>query len=378
MKNFGDVTFFLRTKRVPYLLNRAMKAGISVSEVRLTAEGVSFKTSRRQSGDLRRILLKEEIEYRERGKNAFRALLRRPVLLASLALTMAAISVFGSFVYGVEITGNHYVNTASIRAVLTENKVDGFVYKGEIDLEKIREEIVALDGISFASVSVKGNRLYVNVKEEILSLSPEEENLSPVLAERAGVVTKIVAESGTPFVSVGDVVKEGDVLIAPVYAFTEGEAPAPAKGEVYASTVYTKEIVLPLFSVQNERTGAETSCREISLFGRKISEESASPYLSFDLTEKVIFDCGFLRVTEKTYLEKREITVCHDFDLEAPALLEKARAELLADVPFHAYATTGVLAEQKKLDNMLYVVLYYTVVQRIDSLFLPDSGSAGR
>lgn len=378
MKRLGGVTFFLRTKRVPYLLNRAMKAGISVSEVTLSSDGVSFRTSRRQSAELRRILLQEEIAYQESGENALRALLRRPVLLASLALTMAAIFVFGSFVYGVEITGNHYVNTASIRAVLAENKVDGFVYKGEIDLEKIRGEIVALEGISFASVSVKGNRLYVNVKEEIASLSPEEESFTPVLAGKAGVITKIVAESGTPLVSIGDAVKEGDVLIAPVYAFAEGEAPAPAKGEVYASTVYVKEIVLPLFSMQNERTGGETSFREISLFGRKISGETASPYPSFDFAEKVVFDCGFVCVTEKTYFEKSEITVCHDFDLEAPALIEKARAALLAEVPFHAYASGSVLAEQKKLDNMLYVVLYYTVVQRIDSLFLPDGSSAGR
>ncbi|MBP5405509.1 MAG: sporulation protein YqfD [Clostridia bacterium] len=378
MKRRGDVTFFLRTKRVPYLLNRAIKAGLSVSAVVLSSDGVALSVSRRQSAALRQILLEEEIDYSERGQNPFRALLARPVLLASLALTMAAIFLFGSFVYGVEITGNHYVNTSSIRAVLTENKVDGFVYKGAIDLEKIRGEIVALDGISFASVSVKGNRLYVDVKEEILPLSPEEENFAPVLAERAGVVTKIVAESGTPLVTVGDVVKEGDVLIAPVYTFTEGEAPAPAKGEVYALTVYTKEIVLPLFTLQNERTGAKTSFREIELFGRKISKESPSPYPSYDVTEKVILDCGFVRITEKTYFEKCEVTVCHDFDLEAPALIEKARAELLAEVPFHAYATGSVVAEQKKLDNMLYIVLYYTVAQRIDSLFLPDSGRAGR
>ena len=187
-------------------------------------------------------------------------------------------------------------------------------------------------------------------------------------------MTKVIAESGTPLVRVGDTVAAGDVLIDAAYAFTEGGAPAAARGEVWASTVYRKEIVLPCFSVQNELTGNVFVSRELTLFGRQVGRVAESPFAIYDEEERVLFDYGsFCKLTEKVYRERRETVLYNDFDLLAPELVERARSELLAEIPFHAYLAGGVLAEEKKLDNVLYVVVYCTVVQRIDSLFMPDA-----
>ena len=323
------------------------------------------RKSRRAFTDLLRT---EGIEYRDRTST----IRVRPVLLVSLFVVAVLVYVFGSFVYGVDITGNRSVNTAEIEAVLTSYGVDGFTYKKGIDLDGLRRDVGAIEGVSFVSAGIRGNILYVNVKEELQGAVIDAVNEDPVLATRSGVVTKVISESGTACVKAGDVVSVGDTLIEPIYRFTEGEASAPAKGEVWASTVYKKEIVLPQISVQSERTGNSSSVRILRFFGRESSVSTASPYASYDVTERVIFSCGSLSVIERTYLERMDRVVYHDFDTETPALLEEARKELLSDVPFYAYATGGVVAEEKKMDNAYYAVLYYSVEQRIDSLFLPN------
>ena len=368
VKRLGGAIFIIRARRVPYLLNRACRAGISVGDVLIGDGEVSVTVPRKCRRAFAELLTAENAEFRDETPSFH----IRPVLLASLAVAALLIAFFASFVYGVEITGTRYVDAAEIRAVLSNHAVDGFIAKRRVDIDAIKRDVAALEGISFVSVGRKGCTLYVDVKEELPADLVDAENHDPVVATRSGVVTKVVSESGTACVKAGDAVAAGDLLIAPSYRFTEGEAPAPAKGEVWASTVYTKEIVLPQVSVQSERTGKVFAVRVLHLFGREYQGGAAIPYAQYDVEERVIFSCGFLSVTERRYYERADIVVWHDLDLEAPTLINKAREELLSEVPFYAYATGGVVAEEKKLDNVLYVVVYYTVVQRIDSLFLPN------
>ncbi len=366
------------TKRAAYLMRKAVKAGVTIYDVTLGENKTAFSVERGGERALEAILTAERIErnrVRERtGKRILSFLKARPVFAAATVLSVMAFSFFQCFVYRTEISGNRFVNTKTIAAVLEAHKIDGFTFKGQVDVPSIRSDVSALDGVSFASVRIKGNRLLVEIKEELPSSDTEKESFEPVRARLSAVITKIVAESGTPFVKIGDKVKKGDVLIAPVYTFTEGEGLAPAKGEVYGVTTYKKEIVLPEISVQNERTGIKQAVRSLFVFGKEIGEEKAPPFSSYDLSEKVVFEAlgGSVRVVERTYYERRDAVVFHDFDLELPALIEKETQNLLSSVPFYAVTTGGVTVEQKKMDNILYIVLYYTVEQRLDSLFAPE------
>ena len=82
-----------------------------------------------------------------------------------------------------------------------------------------------------------------------------------------------------------------------------------------------------------------------------------------------------IAVTEKIYRRRVSQTIYHDFDAEAPVLLLSAVRELLLSVSFHARERGGVRAVQKKLDNVLYIVVYYSIEQRIDPLFAARSAS---
>ena len=366
------------TRRAVSLIRKAVKEGVVIRDVTIGEKRTAFSVEKGGERALDAILTAEGIErdrVRERrGKRFLKMIKARPFLAGAAALSIFLFAFFQSFVYRYEISGNRLVNTRTISAVLKEHKIDGFTFKGKVDVDSIRRDVSAIDGVSFASVRIKGNKLFVDVKEELPKEEVEEERFEPVVSRVSAVITKIVAESGTPRVKIGDSVQKGDVLIDPVYAFTEGEAPAPAKGEVYGVTTYEKRLVIPEISVQSERTGEKRKARVLVLSGKEIGKKTKLPYPSFDVSEKVVFESmgGLVKVIERTYFERKDVTVYHDFDLELPDRIEKERQKILSAVPFYASAAGGVTVEQKKIDNNLYIVLYYTVEQRLDSLFTPE------
>ena len=366
--------FLVRSRRAVYLLNRLTRAGVSVDRFRREDEGLSFCTSVRDAKRAESVLTAEGVEFEVGGFRGGRALFRRvfsrPFLCCSVVLTLVAILFFGSFVYDVSIRGNQYVNTSEIRSVLLKNRVDGFTSKSELDPTRIKREIVALDGISFASVKVVGTRLEVEVKESLPSVLPDPSNYEPILASHAAVVTRVVAESGTPRVSAGDRVEAGALLIDPVYDFTEGGSPAPARGEVWGIVTHVSEVVLPALSVESVPTGESVVTRSVSFFGRELVSADSSPYEEYMCEERVLYRGFGVTLREKTYRKIERRTIGHDFDLEARDVANRAAAALLVSVPCDAVPRGAIRVTQKKLDNMLYTVLYYITEQRIDSLSL--------
>jgi len=364
----------VRTRRAVYLLNRLTRAGVSVDWIERDEETVSFYATVREAKAVETVLTEEGLEYEvggfRGGRMLFRRIFARPFLLFSVVLTLIAVLFFDGFVYDVTIYGNRYVNTSEIMSVLYKNRVDGFASKSELDLPGIKREIVALDGISFASVKVVGTRLEVEVKESLPPTLPDPADFVPILSSSSAVVTRVIAESGTPRVRSGDRVEAGTLLIDPIYDFTEGASPAPARGEVWGMVTHVREILLPAVSVEPILTGERVVSRSVSFFGRDLGEIVPSPYAEYESEERILY-LGFgVTIREVTYREIARLPICHDFDLEGKSVLEKAVSELLLSIPCDAIPRGGVRVTQKRLDNMLCTVLYYTTEQRIDSLSL--------
>ena len=364
--------FYVTCRRPTFLLNRLLRAGVLLDKIQNFDGKLRFYTLRKDAFIAENVLLQEGIDY-EKTELGVRSILRRifarPFLLAATVFAVVGVFLFSNFVYGYSIQGNSFVNTSRVEEVLRANAVDGFVWKGALDLDGIKTQLGALDGVSFASVKVTGSRLRVEIKEELPRETPDSLLYEPVLSVCSAVVTKIVAESGTPQVKAGDCVAPGDVLVAPVYAFTEGESPAPARAEVWGVVTYEKEVLLPSVTVESVLTGEVFQCREVFWFGKQVGRKTSIPFETYDVEEGVVYSGAGVIVKQKTYRRRILQTVYHDFDAEGPRLLKESIEELLCALPFHARERGTVRAVQKKLDNLLYLVLYYSVEQRIDSPF---------
>ncbi|MBO7389868.1 MAG: sporulation protein YqfD [Clostridia bacterium] len=366
------VTYRVSCRRSAFLLNRLLSAGLLLTDIEREQEKLCFSVSYEESARADALLSEYGFEYRKGGYLGAKALtlkvLSRPFLLSSILIAVVLVILSQSFVYSYSVSGNRLVNTSTVEDILREKGIAGIVSKRAIDTSELKRAVSSLDGVSFASVRLEGNRLLVEIKEELPRETPDEVYYSPVTSLSHAVVTRIVAETGTPAVRSGDIVSPGDELISPTYTFTEGEAPAPARGEVWGLVTYEKEVILPLFTIESVRTGEVFTSRSISLFGRE-GGSALPPFSEYDIEERVVYRGIGVTVTEKTYRRRAAVTVCHDFDRELSSLTDAALSELLLSVPFHAGERGRVEVTQKKLDNVLYIVLYYTVEQRIDSSF---------
>ena len=362
----------IKTGRSAFLTNRLMQAGVVLDKIEKGTGTFRFCVSFGDLPRVEKVLREQDVPYELSGSQGVKReclrVLKRPFLLISALISLAALFFFESFIYGYSVRGNVNVNTQSVVGILQAHHVDGFTYKGSLDLKEIKREVVALDGVSFASVKVVGNRLFVEIKEELPKELPEQDASFSICASHSAVVTKVVAESGTPVVKAGDSVQAGDVLIKAAYVFTEGETPAPARGEVWGRVTYQKQVILPAFTIDTLATGEVFRVRTLTLFGRTVGKEQSPPFDRYEKEERVLLRAAGAIVTEITYRRLAEQRIYHDFDSEAPAVLNKALSELFLEVPFLAHEQGTARAEQKKLDNVLYTVIYYSVEQRIDSL----------
>lgn len=347
-----------------------MRAGISAEEIERLEDRLVFSVRRADAAAVESLLSEQDLSYDRSGwlgaKRTLLALLGRPFLIISILFSAVGVLFLQSFVYGYSIRGNEYVNTETVAAVLRANHADGFAYKKALDLQEIKREIAAIEGVSFASVKVVGNRLEVTVKEELPRETPDEPLYAPVLSECDAIVTKVVAESGTPRVEVGDRVSKGAILIEPIYLFAEGQTEAPARGEVWGRVTYKKELYLPTLWVEKVRTGEFFLARTVTFFGRGIGKEAAPPFADYEWEERVIYRGIGVSVTERAYYRLAEQTLCRDLAQEGESLLRGALADLLLSVSFCATEKSGVSLTQKKVDNIIVLVLYYTVERRID------------
>ena len=360
-------------RRPTFLLNKLTRAGVLLQGVTHGEGRLSFVVFYRQSPLTDALLEEEGISYKKYGyigiNSLLKAVISRPFLLFSAVICIVAVFVFGNFIYGYRIRGNSFVNTARVEQVLREKGVRGIVWKNKVNVAALQRDIAALDGVSFASVKLVGSRLQVDIKEELPFESPDALLYDPIVSSYPATVTKIVAESGTPVVQAGQVVKAGDPLVAPVYAFTEGEAPAPARAAVWGVVTYQKEVLLPSYTVEEVLTGEVMYARNVFLFKKRIGKTPSVPYENYETTECVLYQAFGVKITQTTYRRRAAVTLYHDFDAEAPRLTQDAVCSLLLSVPPPARERGQVRVVQKKLDNVLYLVVYYSVEQRIDSSF---------
>lgn len=175
------------------------------------------------------------------------------------------------FVWNIQIEGNLNVPTHRILSYLRSEGITEGTLARSIDCDNVRVRMaVAMEDISWASLSVEGSVLTVSVHERQPITVPADTPCN-LIASRDGVVGDIRALTGRTVVKKGDTVQKGQLLVSGVLEYTTGSTDfVAAKGEVFAFT--TRDIVVkqPLSYTQVRRTGESAKRRVLSFFGLHI------------------------------------------------------------------------------------------------------------
>ena len=176
-----------------------------------------------------------------------------------LLISMIILTFLSSyFVWNVDIQEENGQELENIASDIEEAGLKLGKWKNQIDTKEIINKIrLQRKDVAWMGIELKGTNAIVKIvkAEEKPEIINEEEYCS-IVSDKAGVITKINAQTGTANVKVGDTVNVGDTLIN---GWMEGKYTGiryvHAKGEVEAKVWHTKYINIPYNTTERKETG---------------------------------------------------------------------------------------------------------------------------
>jgi len=137
----------------------------------------------------------------------------RAVLVTTAIICIMAFAVLDQFAFRVKIYGLDGEEHTAVSQYITSQGVKKFTPKRVARDQKLAHHVVGkFDFIAAASTRVTGSTFVLTVVRA--ENTPFKIPDGDITAPADGVVADIVVFSGTPAVTVGDVVRAGDVLVA--------------------------------------------------------------------------------------------------------------------------------------------------------------------
>ncbi len=304
---FGKVQIKVETENTSRLYSALKKEGIIFPKSYESGSAIFFCYARHSAkiiALLDRLCYNYQIMGYSGALPALAGALTRAGVVIGAILAIAAVAIYPKFVIKIVLDGTLTSDAAS---VLEEYGVVEGAFLPSIDNTAIEDRLLALDGISFASVVRQGTRVYVTLREELDDEYFLSVKGSTVVAKKDCVVSRVIVYDGTAIVKKGDQVKAGQTLIEPYLLVREEQIPSRAGGEVYGTTTYKKTMFFPNVVISTVE-GKGKSITKLSLFG-KIPKSPASPYDNFRVSLTVTKNDYFIpyKVYNWTFTELKAV-----------------------------------------------------------------------
>lgn len=199
---------------------------------------------------------------------------KRKIFMVLLVVMIFLIWLSSNFVWNVDIIEENEEEIPNIIQDLENAGLKRGNFKFKVDTKEIINKIrLQRNDIAWMGIELKGTNAIVKIvkskeKPEII----DENEYCSIVADKAGIVTKINAQNGTANVKVGDTIKQGDILIN---GWMEGKFTGiryvHAKGEIEAKVWYTKNKKVLYNTTEKEETGNLENKYEIKFNNFKIN-----------------------------------------------------------------------------------------------------------
>ena len=183
---------------------------------------------------------------------------KRKIFLILLVVLAFFIILSSNFVWNVEIQVEDNLEIVNIEEDIKNAGLNIGKLKNKVDTKRIINEIrLKRDDVAWMGIEIKGTNAIVKLvkadeKPEII----DDDEYCSIISDKAGVITKINAQTGTANVKVGDTVNVGDTLIN---GWMEGKYTGiryvHAKGEIEAKVWYTKYKNVSYNDTERSETG---------------------------------------------------------------------------------------------------------------------------
>jgi similar to stage IV sporulation protein len=233
------------------------------------------------------------------------------------------------------------------------------VYKKNIDRKEIRDHIMLkFDEAAYVSINVKGTNIFATVTKKAETLkSTEQSNYCNIIAEKNGIIERVMPRSGNQIVNVGKIVQKGEVLVS--------GANTKSVPEVWASTFYEVSKSANYEDTIKRKTGEKKRVYTMSFYGNKYTLRRNIKYKDYTIDNKEyklsLGNYTFpLRINISTFNEVKDVKIKKDKAKLKRELSEKSLKELEYIMPVSA-RVVNVEHDYKVNKNMLeYIVTVQT------------------
>ncbi|MCL2383627.1 MAG: sporulation protein YqfD [Oscillospiraceae bacterium] len=140
---------------------------------------------------------------------------KRKIFFLLLLTVFAMLAISSNYIWNIEIKGDIAIPHEEIIRSLEEEGLRIGIRKSGLDKnEVIRGIRLNRDDIAWIGINIRGTNAIVEIREVVRA--PEivrEDEYCHIVADRSGMITKINVRNGTANVQVGDIVREGDILV---------------------------------------------------------------------------------------------------------------------------------------------------------------------
>lgn len=245
-----------------------------------------------------------------------------------VGIALWTISTF--FVTKIVVYGNSVYSVEDITKIVTNLYSSNIISKAQINTDKIEQKIVEQTSINTVSCILKGNCLVINVKEELRGDTYVEGQFSPLLSVYDGQVTSINIIQGTPAVSVGQIIKLGDVLVYPYIIDSSGEKRFMQPiADIICDVWITAKIDVYDSQKITQKTGNKQQIQNIYAFGQPVyisNEKVKFEQYEQSLTTKYLTNFLIpIKIETIVYEETIKTTKIIDFEKEKQNYINKCK-----------------------------------------------------
>ncbi|MGL4108563.1 sporulation protein YqfD [Clostridium sp. LP20] len=286
-------------------------------------------------------------------------------LALGILVFLFGIYLLSTYVWSIDIKTGANVAPYQIRKQLTSLGVKPGIKKSDLDVYTLEKKLEDINSdILWLRARVEGSTLKVIIEEKVNPpVTADKETSGECVAKDSGEIKRIYITSGTAKVSVGDMVKAGDLLIAGIQGKEGLEYEVQAKGTVIANVFYEKEMEVQVSGKRLEKTGERDNDIYLSFFGKKIYLKKAIN--NFDYYDKIEDNKSFINTV--TYFERSEKEVSVDKDEAINKAKEQLEASLSKTLSNEAKITDKKVSIEEVEEGKIRVKVNFVVEQDIAS-----------
>lgn len=322
----------------------------------------------------RKTRCKVKIKYKRGFPFLLHKYKKRKIFLCFLILIAIFIGVSSNFIWNVDIKQEEGYELENIEQTIENAGLKSGILKSKVNSKEIINKIrLERNDIAWMGIELKGTNAIVKIvkadeKPEII----DDNEYCSIVSDKAGVITKINAQSGTANVKVGDTVKEGDTL---VNGWMEGKYTGVryvhAKAEIEARVWHTKNKKILYNTTIEEETGMVENKYAIKInnfeinLSKKLSKFEIYDTISAENKIKVFSNLYLpISIVKTTNIEKRKVDKKYNIE-EAKQLGIEELQKMLDEEIENKEAIINKNINTYEEDDGIQVYVTYEVLENI-------------